>query len=144
MKNSLFVFLAAFGLLSLTGCPSPGGDCAVDFRVGESFTLDQGTTACLTGAETFTIRFDSISGDSRCPVGVQCIWAGRVDGVFTLQSGKNTRSTVTLSSGDFGQGGTAEARVNGYTVKLDGVSPAKEEGKPIAQKDYKASLTVSK
>ncbi|MBK7937039.1 MAG: hypothetical protein IPJ82_08055 [Lewinellaceae bacterium] len=103
MKNSLFALLAAFGLLSLTGCPSPGGDCAVDFRVGESFTLDQGTTACLTGAESFTIRFDSISGDSRCPVGVQCIWAGRVDGVFTLQSGKNTGSTVTLSSGDFGR-----------------------------------------
>ena len=144
MKNSLFAFLAAFGLLSLMGCPRPGGDCAVHFGAGESFSLDQGATACLTGAEAFSIRFDSVSGDSRCPVGVQCIWAGRVDAVFTLSQGKDTRTTVTLSSGDLGQGGKGETSLNGYTVKLEGVMPAKEEGKPIAQKDYKAKLRVSK
>jgi len=73
---------------------------------------------------------------------VQCIWAGRADAVLTLGRGTNTRS-VTLASGDLGQGGTGEVTFERFKVKLESVEPAKEEGKPIAQKDYKVKLLVT-
>ena len=142
MKNSLFAVFASFALLALMGCPPPANRCDLRFEDGEPFLLGQGLTACLNGAEALTIRFDSVSGDSRCPVNVQCIWAGRADAVLTLGRGTNTRS-VTLASGDLGQGGTGEVTFERFKVKLESVEPAKEEGKPIAQKDYKVKLLVT-
>lgn len=142
MKNSLFAFFASFALLSLMGCPAPGNKCDIHFEAVEPFSLGQGMTACMNDADAFSVRFDSVSGDSRCPVGVQCIWAGRADIVLTLSHG-TTSKTVTLASGDLGQGGTGEADFERYHIKLENVEPAKKESGPVAQKDYKVVLSVS-
>jgi hypothetical protein len=49
-----------------------------------------------TIAPGVTLRYDSAE-DSRCPTGVQCIWAGTVLYHFTLSSG-GAREALTLSS----------------------------------------------
>lgn len=113
------------------------------FELGKEFSLAQGATVQSADGQMFAIRFDSIAGDSRCPVGVQCIWAGRADVALTLSQGTASQN-VTLASGDMSQGGAGEAAFNGYTVKLQSVEPPKMEGKNIEQKDYKVQLVVSK
>lgn len=143
MKNGLIFLLALAALFACIGCPPPASDCTVRFGLDESFTLDQSVTACTKDGADFKIRFDSVTGDSRCPIGVQCIWAGRADLSMTLKSGGVTQ-TVALASGDMSQGGKGEAVFNGYTVKLEGVEPPKEEGRNLQQKDYKAKLRVTK
>jgi hypothetical protein len=141
MKNNLFALLALVAILICFGC-SESQHCDAKFGLKEPFTLQQGATACLKDSD-FSIHFHSVSGDSRCPVGVTCIWAGRADVVLTLKLGEKEQA-VTLASGDMSQGGTGQTTFEGYTVKLENVEPPKKEGENIEQKDYRAKLTVSK
>ncbi|MBP6827569.1 MAG: hypothetical protein KA165_13490 [Saprospiraceae bacterium] len=142
MKINLLAFFGLIVLLAGTGCPAPTSDCPVRFDLNKSFQLGHGATACLSDGD-LTIRFDSIAGDSRCPLGVQCIWAGRADAVLTLGHAKNSQ-TATLSSGDTGQGGVRETVFEGYTIKLESVEPMTEQGKTIEPKDYRLMLTVAR
>lgn len=141
MRNNLFALFALVALLACFGCP-PSQHCDVKFGLNELFTLQQGTTACLKDSD-LTINFHSVSGDSRCPVGVTCIWAGRADVVLTLKLG-DKEQPATLASGDMSQGGTGQVVFEGYTIKLENVEPPKKEGETIEQKDYRVKLSVSK
>jgi hypothetical protein len=75
--------------LALSACASNGGGTSSNgpFRLmpHDSATLAPGVT----------LTYDSVS-DSRCPPGVKCIWAGRLDYRFTLKSG-NTVETFSLA-----------------------------------------------
>lgn len=140
MKNNLLVLIAALFLLILVACPKPQ-ECNVHFELNKSFSLAQSATACAQDDKGLSIRFDSIRGDSRCPEGVQCIWAGRADAVLTLSQAGDSQ-TVTLSTGDMSQGGAGETTFNGFTVKLENVEPSAKQGQKIEQKDYKVRLVV--
>lgn len=145
MKNLLLALFALTALFANLGCPSSASpaNCALEFSLNEPFALSHGAVACPKDMKGFTIRFDAVSSDSRCPIGVQCIWAGRADAVLTFAHG-TASETATLASGDLSQGGKGEAVFHGYTVKLENVEPQKEEGKKIEQKDYKVRLIVTK
>ncbi|MFN0174816.1 MAG: hypothetical protein ACKVU0_09240 [Saprospiraceae bacterium] len=112
-------------------------------KLGEDFTLGVGERICLAGEPANTIRFDSVVGDSRCPDGVQCIWAGRADCLFSLTIGDQTQQ-VTLVTGDLGKGGEGETKFGVYTLKINAIAPAKKQGPPIPQKDYRATLVLMK
>ncbi len=112
-------------------------------KVGEDFTIVVGESIVLEDDLMFRIRFDSVVGDSRCPEGVQCIWAGRADAVFSLTQGEQTQR-VTLATGDFSQGGKGESQFGPYILKLKAIAPPKKQGPPIPQKDYKATLVLTK
>jgi hypothetical protein len=113
------------------------------FEPGKSFAIATGETIQSIENEAFSIRFDSVVGDSRCPQGVQCIWAGRADCAFTFTRGEQGL-TDTLSSGDLGRGGAGEANFGGYFIQIKDIAPPKTQGAAIAQKDYKATLVVTK
>ncbi len=141
MKN-LFSFLSMIiTLFLLTGCPKPAPKFPV-FELGKSFVIAQGATM-QTDDNALNIQFAQVTGDSRCPEGVQCIWAGRADCVFILTKGAVAES-VTLASGDFSQGGSGQASFNGYTITLNEIAPAMRAGETIKQEDYRATVTVSK
>ncbi len=74
--------------------------------------------------------------DSRCPQGVQCIWAGTVHLRAKLVSGMGT-SEVTF---EIGQSITTEAEF----VTLTGVSPSPKTGESISPSDYRFTLEVAK
>jgi hypothetical protein len=139
MKNFLCSISLLLAFTFLTGCPNPTPKNPT-FYLGKPFNIAQGQTM-QTADNALTIHFDEVSGDSRCPTGVQCIWAGRADCIFTLSKGSATQ-TITLSSGDFSQGGSAEAAFSGYTITLNDLSPPKPASGGIAQKDYVARVTV--
>jgi hypothetical protein len=76
--------------LALSACASDGGGTApsngpLRLMPNDSATLAPGVT----------LTYDSVS-DSRCPPGVKCIWAGRLDYRFTLKSG-DTVETFSLA-----------------------------------------------
>lgn len=110
-------------------------------KPGEDFVLGVGESILTSDDLSGIIRFDSVVGDSRCAEGVQCIWAGRADCVFSLTKGGNTQQ-VTLATGDMSQGGTGEAKFGAYTLKIKAINPPKKQGPPIPQKDYKATLVL--
>lgn len=64
--------LVAIALLSVAGCDSSDSDSAQS-QLDADLQLELGETGQSDG---LTITFATVLGDSRCPEGVECIWAG--------------------------------------------------------------------
>ncbi|MBC7774405.1 MAG: hypothetical protein H7246_03120 [Phycisphaerae bacterium] len=111
-------------------------------KIGEDFSIGVGESIATSDDLSGIIRFDSVVGDSRCPEGVKCIWAGRADCVFSLTNGGQTQK-VTLATGDLGQGGKGEVQFGTHTLKIKAIAPPKKQGSPIPQNEYKATLVLT-
>jgi hypothetical protein len=109
-------------------------------------------TACPTSAATstklttylggqvtglnITINPREIVSDSRCPEGVQCIWAGTVE-VKTVLSSQVGQGEHVLKLG--------EPQVFGdFSITLTEVTPAPKEGKKIPVSSYRFVFEVKK
>ncbi|MBL7809017.1 MAG: hypothetical protein JNN28_14455 [Saprospiraceae bacterium] len=112
-------------------------------KLGQEFMLGIGESMGLDDDPGFRVRFDTVASDSRCPEGVQCIWAGKVDAVFTVTQGENAQK-LTLSSGDMSQGGSGQAVAGKYNLALKAISPMKKKDVTIDSKGYKASVVIQK
>ena len=115
MHSKLFVALLSSSLLSactgqastLPGPHAPASDSAV---VAEgSLVLSKGMSVAIAPATTLT--FERIVSDSRCPKGVQCVWAGEVTLALRL---KSPRGSDTLQLANSASEGSAQ----GYRLKL--------------------------
>ena len=119
----------------LSGCSSP-----MKASLDSQFTLAPGQSARIT-SESMTIKFIGETQDSRCPTGVECIWAGQVIcNIELTKDGNKNQVTLTESAGS--------GLATGYTFQnykiTFAVSPYPVVGKTIAKGDYRLSLTVSK
>lgn len=93
------------------------------------------------------VTFSNISEDSRCPEGVNCIWAGiAVANVMVM--GTTTRPmTLTLATTDNpGRNYSTSAEFNGYTISLAEVTPypTSKEGTQALPGKYKIGITIKK
>jgi hypothetical protein len=107
--------------------------------LGQEVSLRIGQTAQIQN-EPLSIRFNGIAGDSRCPRGVTCIWAGEVkcDVVVTLK-GESSNITLTQSGADQ----SSKTTYNDYRL-IYSVEPYPEAGKQISTAEYRLNLTVEK
>ena len=87
MRSALLLLALA---LTAGACANSATEVAVQdttsakhVQLDERFTLQRGETALVPDDET-TVRFDSVSNDSRCPADVDCIRAGEATAHFTL------------------------------------------------------------
>ena len=85
------------------------------------------------------IAFVELVEDSRCPVDVDCVWAGNAK--IRVRVTKNGRSKVielnTMS-------GKALPEFGGYKFKLMGLTPEPRSNIRINRNGYKASIQVTK
>ncbi|MEW6211959.1 MAG: hypothetical protein AB1631_26625, partial [Acidobacteriota bacterium] len=44
------------------------------------------------------IKFESVTDDSRCPQGVDCVWSGNAEAVFKVKSTGDEVATVKLNT----------------------------------------------
>ena len=98
-----------------------------------SVTLRMGETAKF---KDNTITLLDIFEDSRCPVGVTCIWAGTLKAKIRSVTGVGT-STEVIELGKFI---TTEAEM----IVLTEASPQPKEGVPTLPTDYKLTFEVTK
>ena len=127
----LFVLLAA-------------GACAAQTAsVGREFEVRAGRVVTLDGG-ALRLRFVSVASDSRCPVDVACVWAGNAE-VLVEVGGRGWRGKrlLTLNTSAGGER-ASEGRHGRYTVKLVSLSPQPRSRRKIAQRQYRATLLVSK
>lgn len=105
---------------------------AFDIRVGEIVALEN---------STWTLRFDAVTADSRCPVDVQCVWAGEVTARFTASpnAGPSVALEVTL-----GPNTDASSPLETLVLSLLEMNPAPKAGTPIAQGTYVATVVVER
>ena len=121
------VFASACALGTLESVRTPG-----------SVTLKPGGSATIEGTN-WTLRFDSVISDSRCPIGVQCIQAGEALLALALND-----PLVDPQPGDgpeFTLGATPRIKY-GFKLTATEVTPLRRVNEEIAKKDYRATIRI--
>jgi len=86
MKKLILVIIAMMGV---AGVASAARNETVSMYVGQQKTIDRGQ---------ITISFLSVVDDSRCPVNVQCVWAGNAKIKIAVSKGRAVAQTFELNS----------------------------------------------
>lgn len=112
-------------------------------RVGREFGIKDGQTVTLA-RESLRLRFVRVAEDSRCPTGVECVWAGNAE-VLVEVGTRNRRVSKTLRlNTNVSPERPAEDKYRGYTVRLVRLDPHPRAGRKIRQGEYTAALLVVK
>lgn len=106
---------------------------------GDSVTLQPGQSATVTGATPLVVTVREVRDDSRCPVGVQCVWAGDVAVALHLVRQDAAADTVVHLERE-----PRQVAYGGYTVRLASVAPEARAGETIAPDDYRITLAVGR
>ena len=139
-SNNALAWLVLTGVLLLGGRVAAGAQTA---RVGREFKVKVGRVVTLDGGR-LRLRFVRVAEDSRCPVDVDCVWAGNAEAMVEAGGrGWRGRTTLKLDTNEGGQG-ASEARYGRYTLKLVSLSPQRRSDRKIAPGGYTATLLVSK
>lgn len=109
-------------------------------RLDSDVELKAGQSVAITG-ETIVLTFERVTTDSRCPAGVQCVWAGdAVVRVTVTGSAKADKSTLDLHTQQSGRDGT----VQGFRIRLVQLMPATQASEKIPADRYMATFLVSR
>jgi len=135
------IFNPVFLLLIILLVPLLVSACGSDTMkasLGIEFTLPAGKTAAISG-ESLSIKFNSVTGDSRCPSDVICIWAGEAN-CNTVFKYKGVDYPVILTAG--GSNPDSYAFEN-YKVYFN-LQPYPVSTQQIDSSAYRLILTVTK
>ena len=106
--------------------------------VGSEFKIKAGRVVTLDGGR-LRVRFVRVTSDSRCPVDVDCVWAGNAEVLLEVGGqrwrGKRTLRLNTNASPER----PGEGRHSRYTLKLLGLSPQPRSNRKIAPGQYTAT-----
>lgn len=131
---TIFVCLLAATAAACDESPT-GPTVSVDAR----FTLAPGETASVQG-HGISLRFEGVTGDSRCPAGVLCITGGDAV-VKVVASGDSGTLSLDLRTGDSPRASVTYGNVK---VTLLELTPYPFSSQPaIKPGDYRATLIVT-
>jgi len=116
-----------------------GGGLGIMAQSEGELVIKIGTPETLKGPD-ITVRFLEVVEDSRCPKGVDCVWAGRAVIKVELAKPGNEAREFVLEAGNEG----STAVFAGYTVRLRSLSPYPEAEKQIAPENYRAALRIER
>ena len=121
--------------LMLANCA--GVDTAVVASPGVEFSLAVGKTATLSGSD-YRITFNRVTEDSRCPVEVQCVWAGdaRIELTVSRSSAPGDTRAISLAAPN------NEATVGDLRIRFVSLAPTARQSEPPASRAYVAHLLV--
>ncbi|HKG12034.1 MAG TPA: hypothetical protein VKB12_01800 [Pyrinomonadaceae bacterium] len=141
------LFVAGAALLgghgSVYGVTRGAGGAAQAARVGREFRLRAGRALTLA-RENLRLRLVRVAADSRCPTGVDCVWAGNAEVLIEVGT-KNRRVSKTLRlNTNASPERPAEDKYRGYTVRLVELKPYPRASRKIRPGEYTATLLISK
>lgn len=139
MKKIYFLLLAL--LVVTTSCSNLSDLNIKAIAYDEAYEMGVNTIS-KTVDNRFTVKFDSVMNDSRCPKDVVCVWEGVASVRFTISENghQNTVELHTLNSGTW----TDNATINGVNIKLLALNPYPESTVKPNYKKYKATILLSK
>ncbi len=144
-KRVVRLAAAVMGVVTLATIGPPAtsmvghnGQQATEPKRGEPFELKANETRTLAD-ENLRVRFDGVTEDSRCPIGVQCVWEGDAAVELTLEKPPTAADTRVLhTAGRFNR----ETDYAGLVIRLVDLEPRPREGASIAPEDYRVRLVV--
>jgi hypothetical protein len=136
------VILASALSTALTACAGSGTPIigsapatSIVAAVDRDFDLSPGQSARVDGS-ALTISFIGVTEDSRCPVGVQCVWAGNAVVSLSVMVNGDVRSSTSLNTTLTPR----SVRIAGYEISLVALKPEPKQGVPIPQASYVTTL----
>jgi hypothetical protein len=150
----------SLGLLSLINCNAQkepktstktnvektAGDISKANQNGEIIYFNEGENKFLKEYE-MNVTFKGISEDSRCPKGVNCMWAGVAVAQVEVMGLATRPIILNLASDDNkSRNYNKSAQFNGYTISLTDVTPYPEaaEGVKALNGKYKIGIVIKK
>ena len=123
-------------LVSAASCATVESTVVAD--PGVAFSLPLGKTATVTGTGA-RITFNRVADDSRCPVDVQCVWAGdaKIELTISGQGGASDPKVISITSPN------NEVTSGNLRIRLVGLAPAPKQSEPSASRAYVAQLIVT-
>jgi hypothetical protein len=134
--SSLVVALLAIASSGASCGTSPSSPRSVP--LAQEFTLSPGETARVEGAD-LTVTFESVSADSRCPQGVNCVWEGEAVVLVSLRVDDQPAARRELRTP-----ADSEAEAGAYRVRLVGLAPLPRAGASPAPGEYRATFLVNR
>jgi hypothetical protein len=115
-------------------------DVTSEFVLDNSIIISAGD--CAGDPQTHTyICFDSVLNDSRCPEGVQCIWAGNAEVKFRFVDADKEPLFFNLNTlTSF----TNDTIVGGYKFTLVALNPYPAIKDILQPRNYKAEIRIEK
>lgn len=128
-------------LVTACGSSTPSSSLPVptttDVTIDQTFTLAPGQSARIP-AQRIEVRFDSVSGDSRCPEDVVCVWAG--DAVINLTLTKDGQSRAVAVHTTLDPKVISEGEI---MISLVNLAPNTNSKRSIPQGEYRVQLKAS-
>lgn len=112
-------------------------DTAVVANPGAEFSLAAGKSATISGTP-YRITFNRVIEDSRCPVDVQCVWAGDAKIELTVSRSSAARDTRVISLTP----PNSELTVGDVKIRFVSLAPTPRQSEPPASRAYVARLMV--
>ena len=126
--------------LTWTACSLAEPIKSKSFVLGTEFSLRTAESA-VSADGLWRIGFDGVTGDSRCPRGEQCVWAGDATVRVWAQRGTEPKQVRELHTAS---GALQVVALRGHELRLLGLDPYPVSGKPIVSGDYLATLSLSR
>lgn len=154
--------ILSLGIFALEGCNAQKKDKTAVVKTSEkqpsakttsSGDQQQGIIYFNEGENKFleeyqmNVTFKGISEDSRCPEGVNCIWAGAALAQVEVMGTSTRPRILNLASTDFPSRNYKQSAVfNGYTITLQDVAPypKSQEGAKALNGKYRIGITIKK
>jgi hypothetical protein len=105
----------------------------------ESIELRPGQEKLLRGAGV-RVKLVAVEEDSRCPEGVNCIWAGNVRVALLVKGPGRAQRRELLNTAT----PPRELKINGRTLTISKVIPAKVVEREIKNGSYRITLTLAR
>jgi hypothetical protein len=128
------IVTAALTLFSAACAPV---ETAVVAEPGQAFALPLGMTAAVKGSDV-RLTFKDVRTDSRCPVDVQCVWAGEAKIGVVVSGTGTTEETKVLSLAP----ADSEARAGNLRIRFVGLAPVPRQADAGTARAYVAQLVV--
>ena len=107
--------------------------------IGQDFELAPGGAMSVAGAGApMTVRFVGVTGDSRCPADVFCVWGG--DAIVRI----TVLSEAQASFYELHTGTAAPVQHGAATIELVQLAPYPFSARTIAPHEYRATLRVTR
>ena len=139
MKIYYLVFGIAF-IAVLAIAPNALGASSGKNVILDQFSLKVNQTA--SEPANIAVNLLNVTGDSRCPLGVTCIWQGDVTAVVNVMKNNQDMGNFGLINGLGDKNATAQI-AGGYFLHLVKVEPYPSNGTHIPLSNYTATFALS-
>ena len=141
MKYALFLLtcFSLLGYIHLHEKHIPATETSITASLGQAFDIKVGQEVSISSHQ-LTLKFLSVSEDSRCPQGTICMWEGNGKVNIELTPTGQTSYVVELNTA---RPLESEATYLTYKISLLDLQPYPSAGSTIQQSEYIATVRVT-